>query len=165
MKSHEVLKKAIEQVGVKTIASELNLSPALIYKWCQERAADEMDLSASGAVNPLDRIQDIYEKTKDVGLINWICRMADGYFVQNTLVEQMSYDTRVFKNVRKFIKEFSDTLDTISECLDDDNQISGKEAENIRKEWEDLKRIGEGFVHACELGKYSKKVPKEKEKG
>ena len=81
MKSYEVLRKAIDQVGVKIVAAELNLSPALIYKWCQECAKDDPELVASGAVNPLDRINEIYEKTKDVELINWICRMANGYFV------------------------------------------------------------------------------------
>ena len=36
MRSNEVLREAAEIVGVKALASELRLSPALIYKWCQE---------------------------------------------------------------------------------------------------------------------------------
>src|SRR5688572_9790196 len=124
MKSHEVLKIAIDQVGVKTIASDLNLSPALIYKWCQERATEDTDLTMSGAVNPLDRVMEIFEKTKNVELINWICRMADGYFVQNALIDEHTYDARVFKNTQRLIKQFSETLEKISDCFDNDNKIT-----------------------------------------
>ena len=35
MKSHEVLKGSMEHAGVKTIASDLGVSPSLLYKWCQ----------------------------------------------------------------------------------------------------------------------------------
>ena len=164
MKSYEVLRKAIDQVGVKTIAAELNLSSALIYKWCQECAKEDADPTMSGAVNPLDRIKEIYEKTKEVELIDWICRMANGYFVQNALIDDHTYDARLFKNTQKLIKQFSDTLEKISECFDNDNKITCKEAESIRKEWEELKSIGEGFVYACELGKFNKVNRKEKER-
>ena len=164
MKSHEVLKKAIDQVGVKTIAADLNLSPALIYKWCQESAKEDTDLTISGAVNPLDRIKEIHDKTKDVELINWICRMANGYFVQNALIDEHAYDARIFKNTQRLIKQFSETLEKISNCFDNDNKITSKEAESIRKEWENLKSIGEGFVYACELGKFNKPSRKDKER-
>ena len=164
MKSHEVLKKAIDQVGAKTIAADLNLSSALIYKWCQECSKEDNDPTMSGAVNPLDRIMEIYEKTKDVELINWVCRMANGYFVQNALVDEHTYDARIFKNTQKLIKQFSDTLEKISDSFDNDNKINAKEAESIRKEWEELKSIGEGFVYACELGKFNKSGRKEKER-
>ncbi len=164
MKSHEALKKAIDRVGAKTIAAELNLSSALIYKWCQECSKEDSNLTMSGAINPLDRIKEIYEKTKDVELIDWICRMANGYFVQNALIDQDTYDARVFKNTQKLIKQFSDTLEKISDCFDNDSKITSKEAASIRKEWEELKSIGEGFVYACELGKFNKSNRKEKER-
>ncbi len=162
MKSHVVLRNAIERVGVKTMAAELNLSTALLYKWCQECAKDEPD--ASGAVNPLDRLAEIYARTKDVELVNWICRAANGYFVENALIDAPSIDARLFKNTQHIIKEFSETLDKIAECFENDGKISHKEAESIRKEWEDLKRIGEGFVYACELGKFDRGHRKEKER-
>ena len=163
MKSYEVLKKAIDRVGTKIVAAELNLSAALIYKWCQECSKEGDDLTLSGAVNPLDRIKEIYEKTNDVELINWICRMANGYFVQNKLIDEIKPAAELFKNTQSLIKGFSETLEKISECCDD-NRITHKEAENIRKEWEVLKSIGEGFVYACELGKFNKPSRKEKER-
>ena len=154
LKSYEVLKKTIDRVGAKEIASDLKLSTALIYKWCQE-LSDEDDPSLSGAINPLDRIQQIYEKTKDVELINWICQMANGYFVENALVDE-PHNVRMFRNIQQLVKEFSETLEKVSECFDDDQKITLQEAVKIRKEWEDLKRIGEGFVLACERGKFNK---------
>ena len=35
MKSHEILKQSMENVGVKAIASDMHLSSSLRYKWCQ----------------------------------------------------------------------------------------------------------------------------------
>jgi len=153
IKSYEVLKKAIERVGVKSIAAELKLSAPLVYKWCQE-PSDKDDPSIAGAINPLDRIKEIYEKTKDVDLISWICQMANGYFVENELVDEPR-NVHIFKNIQRLVKEFSETLGKISECFENDQKITRQEAAQIRKEWEDLKRIGEGFVFACELGKFN----------
>lgn len=45
----------------------------------------------------------------------------------------------MFKNIQKLIKEFSETLDTISDCFDNDQKITRAEAVRIRKQWEDLK--------------------------
>ena len=36
MLSHEVLRRAAEPIGVKALAAKLRLSPAMVYKWCQE---------------------------------------------------------------------------------------------------------------------------------
>ncbi len=38
MKSHEVLKQVIEEVGAKRVAADLKVSNSLVYKWCQEPA-------------------------------------------------------------------------------------------------------------------------------
>ena len=61
MESYEVLREAAEGVGVKALAAELRLSPALVYKWCQESSREDVD--ASGARNPLDRLADIVRVT------------------------------------------------------------------------------------------------------
>jgi len=47
MRSHEVLERAADTIGVTMLASKLRLSSALIYKWCQESDPDDPD--ASGA--------------------------------------------------------------------------------------------------------------------
>jgi len=154
--SYEIIKEAIEKVGIKAVAPKMNLSKSLLYKWCQDSKEPSPYKAASGASNPLDRIKKLYEETQDPEIINWLCQAADGYFVKNSPTEKINTDARMFNNVQKFIKEFSETLDTISNSYYDDHSINAEEAEKIRKEWEDMKRIGEGFVKACEAGKFNK---------
>ena len=155
MESHEVLKKAFGKSSAKKIATELGLSQSLVYKWSQNKA-DPESWQQGGAVNPLDRIKQIYELTGDSDLINWICNCADGFFVQNPMNKKLD-DARILRNIQKLIKEFSEALDVISTSYDDDKQINPKEAKSIRKEWEELKSAGEAFVRACEGGKYTGK--------
>ncbi|MBK8268906.1 MAG: hypothetical protein IPK83_11620 [Planctomycetes bacterium] len=57
MKSNEVLREAAEVVGVKALASELKLSPALIYKWCQEADPNDADLSGAHDAAPRAGLQ------------------------------------------------------------------------------------------------------------
>lgn len=157
-KSYKVLKKAVDTIGVKMLAAEMNLSPSLIYKWCEEQNNDDND-SASGTPNPLDRLFEIYQLTHEQALIDWICQMADGYFVANPkLKKSVPKKLDVARHIHGLIKEFSETLDTISNAYYDDENISNNEAKLIRKEWEELKQVGESFIHACEQGHYRKKV-------
>ena len=81
MRSYEVLKRAAEHIGVKALAAELRLSPALVYKWCQEWDSEDPD--ASGARNPLDRVADIVRVTGDRDVVNWLCHEAGGFLVPN----------------------------------------------------------------------------------
>lgn len=157
--SYEILKKSIERVGAKKIAPQLGLSQSLVYKWCQ-RLADEESWQQGGAVNPLDRIKQIYEITQDEDLINWVCQIADGYFVKNPNIKKQNRDAEALKNIQLFIKEFSEALDAISKSYDDDKSIDAKEAIKIRKAWEGLKRVGEAFVRECEKGDFNKKLKK-----
>lgn len=62
--------------------------------------------------------------------------------------------SKVSNTTQKLIKEFSETLEVISQSYDNDKKIDSKESNKIRKEWEDLKGAGESFVKACELGKF-----------
>ena len=157
--SYQILKKAIEQAGVKKIALRLGLSQSLIYKWCQ-KVSDEESWQQAGAVNPLDRIKQIYEVTKDEDLINWVCQIADGYFVKNPLHKRLNPDVEALKNIQLFIKEFSQALDAISKSYDDDKRIDAKESVKIREAWENLKRVGEAFVRECEHGDFDRKIKK-----
>ena len=156
LKSHEVLRKAIDKIGAKCLADDLKLSAALIYKWCEEPSNLDSDVISSGAANPLDRVKEIYQRTGDRELVNWVCQLANGYFVQNPIIDEIKPDARLFKNTQKMIKEFSETLEKISACFDNDHKITPQEGAKIRKEWEELKSIGESFVFACEQGRFNK---------
>ncbi len=82
--------------------------------------------------------------------------MADGFFVLNPTAFSDAVEEEVFKNTQCLIQEFSETLQTISESFNHGRRIDKKEAKLIREKWEDVKRVGENFVRACEGGVFDK---------
>jgi hypothetical protein len=154
MKSYEVIRKAVDEPGVKAVAAALKVSPALVYKWC-EPPAEEKDPDQSGAKNPLDRVRELYLQTKEKALINWLCNEAGGFFVTNPVHGQdRSLDQSIFTETRDMVRDFSELLDTITEAYENDPGIDLDEADKIREKWEDLKSLVERFVIGCEKGFY-----------
>jgi hypothetical protein len=149
MNSHEVLKKTVSHLGVKSVASDLGLSTSLIYKWCQPTDSED----ASGADNPLDRLARVHELTGDTGPIQWLCEKADGYFVPNAPLKQVDA-IPLLHMTRRIVREFSELLDVLTESIENDGMIDLQEAEKIRVEWEELKSSAESFVASCEKGTY-----------
>ena len=149
MNSHEVIKKSVSDLGVKSVASDLGLSTSLIYKWCQPTDTE----IASGADNPLDRLARIYELTQDTGPITWLCQKADGFFVPNAAHQKIDA-IPLLHMTRRIVREFSDLLDVLTESIENDGRIDLNEAEKIRVEWEKLKSSAESFTAACEKGAY-----------
>ena len=82
MESYEILKVAMAQRGIKSIAAEIGLSESLLYKWSQE-PGEGTDTDKSGVKNPLDRTLELYQLTNDLHLIHWLCERAGGFFVRN----------------------------------------------------------------------------------
>ena len=150
MKSHEVLKESMEHVGVKAIASDMNLSSSLLYKWCQPN--DEVD--ENGTSNPLDRVAKIFEATGDENLLAWVCQQADGFFSPNPKVGENAAES-LFANTHRLVAEFSDLLREVSQSYDKDGEICEEDARRIRREWEELKGAGESFVKGCEKGLFT----------
>lgn len=146
MESYEVLKEAIKDVGAKSIASDMSLSLSLIYKWCQPHYA-------GGADNPLDRLVRLQQLTGQEAPVQWLCEQAGGYFVKNTIQEPATPSSSLLGVTQDILGEFSGLLEAISKSTKD-GKITRSESEMIRKEWEDLKRVAEGFVLACESGVY-----------
>ncbi len=141
--SFEVMKAAVDRVGVKAVAAKLGLSSAMVYKWCVE--AD----GGSGTPNPLDRVAALIELTKDPAVVAWLCEGADGYFVANSAPRKVSDPLAVLGQTQQLVREFSDLLDVIAKSMSD-GRVDAAEARRIRGEWEELKRHAEGFVRACE---------------
>ena len=150
MKSHEVIKESMESVGVKAIASDMNLSSSLLYKWCQPN--DEVD--ENGTSNPLDRVAKIFEATGDENLLAWVCQQADGFFSPNPKVGEDAAES-LFANTHRLVAEFSDLLREVSQSYDKDDEICKEDARRIRREWEELKGAGESFVKGCEKGLFT----------
>ncbi|MCK6456228.1 MAG: hypothetical protein L6Q92_06830 [Phycisphaerae bacterium] len=152
MQSYEVLRKAVDRVGVKAVAAELRVSPALVYKWCEESDADDPD--ASGTRNPLDRLREVVRLTGDTDIVNWLCHEAGGFFVTNPPVRKANFDAELLESTQRLVLAFSRLLEEVSRSASDDGQIKSDEAERIRDDWERLKSTTEAFVTACERGVY-----------
>jgi transposase len=67
MESHDVLRLALEKSNPKEVAAAMGVSLSLVYKWAQP---DDKD--GSGVPNPLDRIAQLFELTRDEHLIQWL---------------------------------------------------------------------------------------------
>lgn len=152
MKSYQILREAIDRVGVKAVAARLNVSAALVYKWCQEAPSD--DPTASGARNPLDRLRVIFEQTGDERIVNWLCNAAGGFYVRNPHVEPAKAEERFINSTQRVVEDFGSLLTALSRSIQNDGQITLDEAEHIRREWERLKSQAECFVVACEKGMF-----------
>ena len=162
MKSHEVLREAISEPGVKAVAAALKVSPALVYKWC-EPSGNDGEIDQSGTRNPLDRVRDIYQLTKDGRIVRWLCNEAGGFFVSNPVPDiRVTVNEQIYDQTRLMFRSFSALLDEITESTEDDPYIDPNEAELIRDKWEDLKATLEQFVVSCERGHYHLKNPPKK---
>jgi len=157
MKSYEIIRNAVEELGVKAVAAGLKVSAALVYKWC-EPPAEQDDPEASGAKNPLDRIRELYLLTKDIRLIRWLCNEAGGFFAANPVPDlRKSPDETIFDETREMVRDFSELLEAVTKSLEDDQRVNPEDADRIRQKWEDLKACAERFVLSCEEGLFRRK--------
>jgi hypothetical protein len=147
MQSHEVLKEVLKKTSAKQIAADMGLSLSLIYKWAEP--PDEG--AGSGANNPLDRIEQLLRITNDTRIAQWVCERAGGFFIVNP--KSKPHDYNLIPSTNSIVQEFADMLGVIAVAAAD-NQITKEEAKAIRRRWEDLKSVTEGFVHHCEEGNF-----------
>lgn len=156
MESHQVLRQALDGANPKEIASELGVSLSLVYKWAQRTDV------GSGAVNPLDRVLQIYRISGNDAVIQWLCQNAGGFFVKNPRGGKEDFD--LIPATQMIVQRFAELLTAISKAAVDHN-ITEQEAASIRNEWDDLKRFTEGFVRCCENGDFtSLRTPERKAK-
>lgn len=147
MQSHELLKEVLKKTSAKQIAADMGLSLSLIYKW----AEPPQDETGSGANNPLDRIEQLLRITQDPRIAQWVCERAGGFYITNPKTKPHPFQLIPFTN--NIVQEFADMLGVIAVAAAD-NQISKDEAKAIRRRWEDLKSVTEGFVRNCEEGNF-----------
>ena len=143
MQSHELLKEVLKKTSAKQIAAEMGLSLSLIYKW----AEPPDDGAGSGAHNPLDRIAQLLRITGDPRIAQWVCELAGGFFINNPKAKAQPY--QLIPSTNSIVQEFADMLGVIAVAAAD-NAITPAEAKAIRRRWEDLKSVTEGFVRQCE---------------
>ena len=149
MESHEVIREVLKKTSAKQIASDLQLSLSLIYKWAQPHTAQ-----GSGSRNPLDRVDDLIRLTRHTGIVEWLCQRAGGYFVRNPKnVGSKSY--QVVPATHTIVQQFAGLLDAVSRAAQD-NSITAEESAEIRIVWDRLKSFSEGFVRCCEDGDFER---------
>jgi hypothetical protein len=150
MNSHEVLREVFQTTSAKQIASDLDLSLSLIYKWAEPPSGDH----ASGGSNPLDRVDQLIQSTKDPRIIHWLCQRSGGFFIKNPQTHHAHPDFLI-PATNSIVQEFADLLSVVSGAAAD-NSINSTEAKTIRQRWEELKSVTETFVAACEQGNFNR---------
>lgn len=125
----------------------MGLSLSMIYKW-----AEPDEGSGSGTANPLDRIEALMRCTKDRRVVDWICQRAGGFFIVNPHTAA-PHPAFLIPATNQIVQEFADLLAVVA-TASADNQITAKEAEDIRARWEELKSVTEAFVRCCEEGNF-----------
>ena len=148
MQSHELLKEVLKKTSAKQISADMGLSLSLIYKW----AEPPTDETGSGANNPLDRIDQLLKITNDDRIAQWVCERAGGFFINNPKAKPHPY--QLIPSTNSIVQEFADMLGVIAVAASD-NAITKDEAKAIRRRWEDLKSVTEGFVRQCEEGNFA----------
>ncbi len=152
MQSHEVMREVLKKTSAKQIAAEMGLSLSLIYKWAEPPEDD----SGSGASSPLDRVGQLIRITGDARIAQWVCEQAEGFYIRNP--HNLPPTPNVIPATNGIIQEFADMLATIA-TASADSSISKEEAKTIRRRWEELKSVTEGFVRAAESGNYGPLKP------
>jgi hypothetical protein len=152
MHSHEVMKEVLKKTSAKQIAADMNLSLSLIYKWAEPPEDD----SGSGTSNPLERVGQLIRVTGDTRIAQWVCEQANGFFIRNP--ENLPPVPTLIPVTNDIVQEFADMLATIAHASAD-NTITKDEAKTIRRRWEELKSVTEGFVRAAETGNYGATSP------
>src|SRR5690606_36513340 len=97
-------------------------------------------------------IEKIIQLTEHLPIIQWLCHKAGGFFVWDPDCREMSRDLLPATN--EIIQEFANMLAVIAQASSD-NAISDTEARAVRRHWEELKTVMEGFVKCCENGHFS----------
>lgn len=147
MQSHEVMREVLKKTSAKQIAADMGLSLSLIYKWAEPPEDD----SGSGASSPLDRVGQLLRITQDIRIAQWVCEQTDGFFIRNP--HNLPPTDALIPATNDIVQEFADMLATIAHASAD-NAITPDEAKTIRRRWEELKSVTEGFVKAAESGTF-----------
>ena len=148
MQSHELLREVFQQCTPKQVSAELGLSLSMIYKWAEPADAT----TGSGSTNPLDRIEALMRCTNNPRIAQWICQRAGGFFILNPKTNK-PHPSYLIPATNEIVQEFADLLAGVSAAAAD-NQITNKEAQDIRARWEELKTVTESFVACCEEGNF-----------
>ena len=141
-----MLRETLKSTSAKQIASDMNLSLSLVYKWTEAPTPD------AASFNPLDRIDQLLQCTQDVRILQWLCERSGGFFVRNPKACH-PHPGFLIPATNQIVQEFADLLAVVAAAAAD-NTIDPAEAKRIRARWEQLKAVTETFVCSCESGSF-----------
>jgi hypothetical protein len=147
MQSYELLREVFKAKPPKQVAEDIGLSTSVLYKWAEPPES----AFGSGIDNPLDRVEALLQSTGDQRIAQWVCRRANGFFIQNP--KSIPPPHYLIPATNQIVQEFADLLHVIARAAHD-NEVTSEEAKQIRARWEDLKSVTEGFVKSCEKGDF-----------
>lgn len=150
--THAMLKQAVDRAGPKRVARSLDVSLSLVYKWTQPPRSKK-NPTASGARNPLDKLVTIFALSEDLELIQFLCRIARGYYTANPSGAGRRQASFVTATVTA-LNDFADLMQLAEKSLSDDGRIDETEAIKLRKYWDKLKGRLEHFIVDCEEGHF-----------
>jgi hypothetical protein len=150
--THKILKQAVDRAGPKRVARALDVSLSLVYKWTQPPRTKK-NPSASGARNPLDKLVTIFHLSDDLEMVQFLCRIARGYYTANPKLKGRVGQSFVTATVTA-LNEFADLMQLAEKSLTDDGRIDEDESKKLRKNWDHLKGRLEHFIVGCEEGVY-----------
>lgn len=147
MKSHELIRKLLEERNAKQLAAHMCLSTSIIYKW-----AEPATEGGSGALNPLDRVVQLMQSTDAKAIAQWACEQAGGFYVKNPRPLRKTRHSVVVATNR-IVQEFAGMLSLVAATAVD-NSITKEEADKIREIWEKVKSVTEDYVTSSERGNF-----------
>jgi len=148
MKSHELLRRLLQDRNAKELAEEMGLSTSTIYKWTEPAVN-----GGSGTQNPLDRVEQLIALTNGGAVAHWVCERAGGFYVKNPHLGDGSEHQPVVVATNRIVQEFAEMLSLVTMAAID-NTITEEEARDIRDRWESVKSATEEYVNCCELGHF-----------
>ena len=141
MKSHKAFQELYQKKSPKELADITGFSVSTFHKWS--------GVGESHRLNPLDCVSELTRAADDLVLVHWVCADAGGYFMRN--VPPAAPAPELTPAMSQTIQETSKLIGEIATATKD-GKITAEEAAGIRKRWEELKRVTEGFVLDCERG-------------
>lgn len=128
MNTAELLKRSLS-VNAKYLSAELNITERTVHKWLSGEQR-----------NPIDRLQIIMDNCESTGVLDYLCHRFGGYFIKHNIDEENSPAV-----CAEACREFGELISVIGDSLKDGN-IDLSEFYKIKKEWNDLQSIIEGFL-------------------
>lgn len=142
MHSHDALKRTAKGY-FREIAKRLGLSKETIYKWTEPTE----DFSASGAYNPLDRIEAMIDEAQRLGVpqvdalapIHYLAQRFGGFFLPP--VPRTCQQKDISHQLCKTMKEVSESFAVAAAALEDDHLTPNERKEMLSSAYEGLHEL------------------------